>query len=259
MVSSLGALRSLISSGTGEGTGGGPTGAGEIGGALGDWAKLAAGFGGHELWQNYHAKQASSLSQGAGLGWAAAGASQRSQGYSRYASNLQSEAEYAASMSAWDAKNEFAQHAAGTMGAMGVDAGTLSPGPKPDNMMGMAMGGQLGGRAEKAARYSGNGFITDTVGGMVQRGNKNYGQSYVWGEWGGGFNNSSAVPYAMGAMDRGVGQTWEEVNQLADGAKKNQNLQKLAKEWGMNDSSQSPQAPASPSAPVSPAPVEPKN
>lgn len=176
-------------SGTGSSTGSSATG------GFGSWAGGIAGAGGslvlagaqNELDQATLRAQANSQIRGVGLDWAARGAQLRGSGYGKYANQLQAEAEYAASMSAWDAKNEFAQHAAGTMGAMGVDGGTLAPGQKPDSMIGMAMVGQLGGRAEAAARYSNTGYLQG-VNQTVRAGQKQWGSSYVNSFWGGGYD-----------------------------------------------------------------------
>ncbi len=65
---------------------------------------------------------------------------------------------------AWHMKNDYATAASGDLGAMGINAGVLDPGPKPLNFEGAAMAGMLGGDVKASAEYTagpGHGFFNN--------------------------------------------------------------------------------------------------
>lgn len=112
---------------------------------------------------------------------------------SDYSKMLAGENDYNEKQAVWEAKNAFATHAAGFGGVAGMNAGNLAPGPKPTDGAGLALAGQLGGRAEAAARFSGFDFHGNGGGRLAQAGAiRSYGQgrwgaSYYQQNWGGGY------------------------------------------------------------------------
>jgi hypothetical protein len=80
---------------------------------------------------------------GQNLGWQGSAADLKGGGMRDYASKLGSSAEFEAQSAAWEAKNAFASHASAMGGIAGMNTGALAPGPKPQDMNGMAMAGML--------------------------------------------------------------------------------------------------------------------
>ena len=120
-----------------------------------------------------YAAQANSASRGTGLNWDQASERLKSSGHSAFAQNLGAQAEFQAQGAAWEAKNNFAQSASGMAGVYGVNAGSLAPGNKPTDRMGMAMEGLIGSGHRNAASFSGGSFLTDgtfsTDGGFISQ------------------------------------------------------------------------------------------
>ncbi len=166
--------------------------------------------------------------------WRKAAADQAAGGLRDYKGSLGQQANFEAESAAWEAKNDFAAHAAAQAGIAGMNAGSISAGPKPINSEGMAMSGMLdGGFGVKAsgasghrvatapaagsagdvsgrASYSGNGFQT-MVGDNMRGGIANHGSSMVMGEWtsnpaGGSFGWVDAGKVAKGHAGDMLGQ-----------------------------------------------------
>ncbi|RIL05555.1 MAG: hypothetical protein DCC75_11595 [Proteobacteria bacterium] len=64
------------------------------------------------------------------------------------------QADFDAQQSAWGARRDFANQTAGYLGALGMDTSFLGPGPKPQDMTGMAMSGMLGASATRSAHFA---------------------------------------------------------------------------------------------------------
>jgi hypothetical protein len=122
---------------------------------------------------------------------------------SDYSKMLASENDYNEKQAVWEAKNAFATHAAGFGGVAGMNAGNLAPGPKPTDTTGLALAGQLGGRAEGAARFSGFDFHGNGGGRLAQAGGiRGYGQarwgaSYYQNYWGDGYGGDKGRANAL--------------------------------------------------------------
>ena len=170
----------------GGGGGGGGSGAasgaslpGKIANTFGQGINAALAVGSNNVNQRAFGAQADSLQQGANLHWRSAGANQTGQGLSAYSKNLGAHGQFQADTAAWEAKNNWAQSASGMAGVYGVNAGSLAPGNKPTDSMGMAMSGmlgkdQFGNSIQSRAGYSGNSFL-DNVNDMQQDGIKRFG------------------------------------------------------------------------------------
>jgi hypothetical protein len=144
------------------------------------------------------ASQAASARSGAlglNLGLQGANNSLRSGGFKTYGGRLEQEADFAAQMAAWEAKNDFATHLSGLGGVAGLNPGNLNPGAKPDSMTGLALAGDLGAGAKRAANYSGFGFMQG-VDGFLKT-NAHRGASSYMHNW---------QPFSMfGAVGGGIG------------------------------------------------------
>ncbi len=69
-------------------------------------------------------------------------------------SRLGAAAHFDGENAAWAARNDYATQQSGELGAMGVNAGVLDPGPKPTHFEGAAMMGMLGQQMNDMAHYS---------------------------------------------------------------------------------------------------------
>ena len=154
----------------------------------GDYAMRITG---NEMAQTAYGASARSAARSADLSWDSAAAGQSQTGLNSYARSLSDMASFEAETAAWEAKNSFASNA-GMAGVYGVNAGSLAPGAKPSDRMGMALTGSLGSQARDAAHYSGNSFL-DQVGAMRTQGRMNYGSSYVSSFWQGGFTPTATM------------------------------------------------------------------
>lgn len=122
--------------------------------------------------------------------------------FGNYSQALGAEAEYNAAQSAWEAKNDFATHLAGLGGVSGLNPGNLNPGVRPTDRTGLALSGQLGARAEGAARFSGFDFWNDGSGQIararrIQGLQSQYGGSWYNSHWGGGYTPSSSIGQSL--------------------------------------------------------------
>jgi len=173
----------------GDGTGTGTPGTGTSGGKMGVLGRLA-NVGGHgvnaglavgsnSVNQRAFQAQAESMQKGADLHWKGAGATQEASGLGAYSKNQAALGQFQADTAAWEAKNNWAQNLSGAAGVYGVNAGSLAPGNKPTDSMGMAMSGRLGNDVDgfsiqEKAGYSGNSFLGQ-VRGMANQGIENFG------------------------------------------------------------------------------------
>lgn len=128
---------------------------------------------------------------GASANWTKSNLGMYSGGMKDYAGKLASEAEFAAQSSAWEAKNDFATHVSGIGGVSGFNPGSLAPGPKPTDAMGLTMSGNLGSSAGQAARYSSGQFLSNSQA-VTRQGQNQFGSSFFNQNWGGGFERTEA-------------------------------------------------------------------
>jgi hypothetical protein len=141
-------------------------------------------LGSNKVAQEAIGRQMNAMQRGADLHWQTAGANQAASGLGAYSKNLGTLGQFQADTAAWEAKNNWAQSASGAAGVYGVNAGSLAPGNKPIDSMGMAMSGMLGKSAGSAADYPGNSFLgygRGGVEGVVGHGIENHGATYVSG------------------------------------------------------------------------------
>lgn len=230
----------------GDGKGGSGGGGGSAGGnLLGKFGKVggaginfATSAGQNDVSQDAAAANARSAVFGAGATWANTRSKLRGDGLGDYSRKLGAEADFAAQTAAWEAKNDFATHVAGVGGVSGMNPGALSPGPKPMDITGMAMSGQLGSGAQTAARYSGFGFLAN-VEDMVGKNSAKYGSSFVSGFWDGGFGGNGKAFHEKGSGVANVLSTGATAvrNQFA-GAENSSQVDALVQ--GLSSSNQPP-------------------
>jgi hypothetical protein len=165
---------------------------------------FAGGFGANNDWNAGYLKSASGA-------------------FGDYSKMLANENDYNEKQAVWEARNEFASHAAGLGGVAGLNAGSLAPSSKPTDAMGLALSGQLGARAEGAARFSGFDFHGNGGGriaqaaGIQRYGQARWGSPYYQSFWQGGYgatqvpgeitktlmqDGSAVVSSAKGQMDQ---------------------------------------------------------
>jgi hypothetical protein len=193
------------SSGTGQGTGAGIWSKITSGakGVAGNTLNTGAQIGQRDLDQAAYGAAARSAAYSANAEWNAGRARMSSAGLNNYAQKLGNQAQFTAETAAWEAKNEFATHLAGLGGVSGMNPGSISPGAKPTDMTGLAMSGQLGGQAQGAAQYSGNGFL-NSVNGSMSAGRQTFGSGFVNQNWQGGFDFTGALQHARKQSADGV-------------------------------------------------------
>lgn len=189
--SDAGDLFGISGKGKGNGPGGGGGGGGWLGGVAAWGINKAAhvghsglALGSNKVGQEAIGRQMNAMQRGADLHWQTAGANQAASGLGAYSKNLGALGQFQADTAAWEAKNNWAQNLSGAAGVYGVNAGSLAPGNKPTDSMGMAMSGMLGKSAGSAADYPGNSFLgygRGGVEGVVGHGIKNHGATYVGG------------------------------------------------------------------------------
>lgn len=138
---------------------------------------------------------------GAGADWAKMRAGLMSSGFKDYAGKLGAEAEFNANTDAWDSKNAYATHVSGMAGVYGANAGSLAPGNKPTDALGLALSGNLGSSANSAARYSGGGFLSN-ANSMTSAGQAAFGSSLFQSSWDGGFSRVGATLHTIGAGEQ---------------------------------------------------------
>ena len=97
------------------------------------------------------------MGQGAQI--SAMGARSYADGMNLYGDRVQAGLQFGAAQSAWVDRANYANAAAGTLAAYGVQPGTISAGSKPDDWKGGAWMGQLGAAAREEAQYAAPGSI----------------------------------------------------------------------------------------------------
>ena len=167
-------------------------------------------LGSNKVGQEAIGRQMNAMQRGADLHWQTAGANQAASGLGAYSKNLGALGQFQADTAAWEAKNNWAQNLSGAAGVYGVNAGSLAPGNKPTDSMGMAMSGMLGQSAGSAADYPGNSFLGRGEA-MARNGQGLYGSSYV-----GGFFEQG-TPQVV--MDTSVKATMEAAQGVRDALK----------------------------------------
>jgi hypothetical protein len=105
--------------------------------------------------QGYEANQA----------WDSAGARFLGEGMGVAQQRMGAFGRHQAELAAWEAKNRFASDAASQATILGMNPGSLAPGPKPLDHDGLAMSGQLGRSAQSAASYGYGSFLSESIGG----------------------------------------------------------------------------------------------
>lgn len=172
-----GAISNPYAASVGSSAGGGAAGGGGDSAMLGDY-KYGGGAAAIGLKQTagIAGSRAAGFAQNAQ--WEQTRLSQAATGMGNYAGTLSEANNYDAQSAAWEARNDFAAHAAATAGIAGMNAGSLAGGPKPVDATGFAMEGALGGRAQSAAQYAGNGFLSE-VQSTTDKGKAELGWGYV--------------------------------------------------------------------------------
>jgi type IV secretory pathway TrbL component len=140
-------------------------------------------------------------------------------GFRDYASKLGSEAEFNAASDAWDSKNAYATQISGMAGVYGFNAGSLAPGAKPTDTVGLAMSGNLGASGERAARYSGGAFLS-SASSMTSSGQAAFGSSLYQSNWGDGFDRMGAVSEVKSSLGKDVKESVDAARDLLGEANK---------------------------------------
>ncbi len=214
-------VNGLIDAKSGGGGGGGGSKRGAVGSAAGivnnGAANVNSAFqaaGNVALGRAEHQRGVAALAAGQNLGWQGAALDVNSNGMRDYGGKLGSQAEFEAQSAAWEARNEFASHAAASAGIAGMNAGNIAPGQKPQDRDGMAMSGMFDGfsanmdrtasavagqSASSAASYSGTTFQAGTTA-WRDNGIANYGAARVAQPWiqnGGAFSAGGAEKFGV--------------------------------------------------------------
>lgn len=192
-------------SGGGQGGGGGGLLSGRLGKTLGAGGTFALSAGQNQVSQLANAANVRASSFGADSTWANTRSKLGADGFGDYGRKLGAEGEFAAQTAAWEAKNDMATHLSGAAGVSGMNPGSLNPGPKPTDMTGMAMSGQLGSGAQNAAQYSGFGFVGKSRS-MVQDYSAGFGGSFVTDQWAGGFGGNGSQLKGSGQVLYNAGE-----------------------------------------------------
>jgi hypothetical protein len=173
------------------------------------------------------------MAQGQDLAWMMRGNELRQGANRDYAGKLGAQAEFEAQSAAWEAKNAFASHASAMGGIAGMNTGALAPGPKPQDMNGMAMAGMLDTHAATGNKLTGWSAMTvssdvrgeasfsgtklpDMIDGMVQDGRTGVnGAQSLMSDWysqpgGGTFTAGGAVQTGWQNID--TSNFWQEGN-----------------------------------------------
>jgi hypothetical protein len=112
--------------------------------------------------QQYIQARARSNAMGLDFGMHKAQTELAKSGLQTYGQRLGQQGDFSAATAAWQTKRDFGNHLAGIAGAEGLaPAGGLTPGALPTDMAGMATSGALGRDAQRAAYYSGGGYMTN--------------------------------------------------------------------------------------------------
>ncbi len=141
-------------------------------------------------------------SAGADLQWAQDRLGMQRNGLNAFGQRLQSGGDYQAQMAAWEAKNEFASHVSSAAGIAGMNAGNLAPGPKPTDLAGMGMNGELGAGMSSRLTYAGSGFQSGVIS-SYSRGQQQWGSTWAAQNWGGGITAKSQLDNFSSTWERG--------------------------------------------------------
>jgi hypothetical protein len=175
---------------------------------------------------------------------------------------LSSAADYEAQSAAWEAKNEFAAHASAMGGIAGMNAGSLAPGDKPQQMDQLAVSGMLDGwgvqggkavqnannNASGAAWYSvDEGGLKQSISNMSANGQRDFGSAGInssWAEGGGHYTMTGSIVQSAkqgstgsnyisesesAAVKQGAGNAIKEAGSLA--TKGVESVQEWADNW----------------------------
>lgn len=179
---SIGAKFGLGTGSTGSGSNRDPGFFEKWGGKFGEGWSTAQAAGSNYLGQNQMALQADAMQRQANIGWDSSANSVQQAGLSAYSQNQGQLANFQAESDAWDARNRFAIDSAGMAGVYGINPGSLHPGQKPTQPMGMAMSGMLGQPAYAAAHYSGTGLLRGADDNRIA-GKTGFGSMYLGSFW----------------------------------------------------------------------------
>ncbi len=150
----------------------------KVGGEFAKWAMAASN---NSLNQSAGQKRALGAAAGLDLGWDKVAQDLFKSGHQTSGSRAAASAELEAESAAWDAKNQYASHASAAARVYGGDV-SVSPGPKPADMMGFALSGQLGADSRASARYGASGYFS-SVGNTIAQGKKSSGSSLYYNNW----------------------------------------------------------------------------
>jgi len=148
-------LASKTPGGPGD-SGGKQTAAGWTRGFIGSGADTAERAGMVALGREMDKRALEATARGQDIGWASR-ANDLNQNRLRDAGGkLSSAADYESQMAAWEAKNDFAAHASAMGGIAGMNAGSLAPHDKPQQMEQLAVSGMLDGWGVKDGKAAQN-------------------------------------------------------------------------------------------------------
>jgi hypothetical protein len=228
----------------GKGGGGATTPAGMMrlfGTAGGDVAEKAAILDAGRRWDQM---AVSSAARGTDIGWQSKANDLNQNRLRDAAGKLSSAADYESQMAAWEAKNDFAAHASAMGGISGMNAGSLAPHDKPQQMEQLAVSGMLDGwgvkdgeaaqnatnNASGAAWYSVDpGGLKQSIDTMSSDGQKRFGSADINSSWaeGGGFY-TPVGSFIKGGQAIANGENWYNesdkqavgtgANKIVDGA-----------------------------------------
>ena len=125
-----------------------------VGRGLAAAVDLAQSYGTANVNQGYSRQAAEAFAAKGNSAVLAAAANTMARGYQLAEGRLGAQAHFLGENEAWTARNAFATAVSGDLGAMGISAGVVDPGPKPTHFEGAAMTGMLGGDAQKKAHYA---------------------------------------------------------------------------------------------------------
>ncbi len=242
--------------------GGAPTGYGNARGWIGSGADVGERAAMVGLGHRMDGMAVQSAARGQDIGWQSR-ANDLNQNRLRDAGGkLSSAADYEAQSAAWEAKNEFAAHASAMGGIAGMNAGSLAPGDKPQQMDQLAVSGMLDGwgvqggkavqnannNASGAAWYSvDEGGLKQSISNMSANGQRDFGSAGInssWAEGGGHYTMTGSIVQSAkqgstgsnyisesesAAVKQGAGNAIKEAGSLA--TKGVESVQEWADNW----------------------------
>lgn len=190
---------------------------------VGGWhAALSYGNFGMSLAGNRLRQDAiSARAQGAGigldLGWDKSAQDLYKGGHQAYGQRMGGYADFEAASAAFDAKNTGFAVNAGMHAVLGASPGSSAPGPKPGDLMGFAMSGQMGSDARNSARYPGSGYFW-AVGDRMGRAKQTMGSSSAltsrnWQQ------NDAVSDFGVGMTEpltTGADMLYQKIGQMAE-------------------------------------------